>query len=321
VREHELIAALERLLGCDDARVVIGPGDDASVVRSRGYAVTSVDSMVEGVHFRSAQLTPAEIGHRALAAALSDLAAMGVRAGEVYLALGLTEGIEPTHVLELVNGAQGLAQQTGACIVGGDIVRAPALTVSFTAVGWADDPGQIISRGGARPGDLVGITGTLGASGAGLALLDGRAQLHDQALAGQLRERYARPQPRLDEGRVLAAAGAHAMIDLSDGLASDAGHVGRRSGVSLELMLSSLPLAPGVDEVAEQLGADPAAFAASAGEDYELCVCASPNALEEIESALRSASPISWVGRAVDGPPGAAFIDSTEQLYGYDNLV
>jgi thiamine-monophosphate kinase len=301
--------------------VVLGPGDDAAVVRGRGYAVTSVDSMVEGVHFRSSQLTPAEIGHRALAASLSDLAAMGVDAGEAYLALGLPEGIGQHQVLELVSGAQALAEQTGACIIGGDIVRAAALTVSFTAVGWAVDPAQIVSRGGARPGDLVGVTGALGASGAGLALLDGRAQLHDRAIAAELRERYARPRPRLDEGRALAAAGVHAMIDLSDGLAADAGHIGRRSGVRVELMLESIPLAPGVVEIAEQLGANAGGFAASAGEDYELCVCASPSARGEIESVLRNASPISWVGRAVDGPPGAAFLDSTEELYGYDSLV
>ncbi|MGA2926483.1 MAG: AIR synthase related protein, partial [Solirubrobacteraceae bacterium] len=191
--------------------MIRGLGDDAAVVRAGGYAITSVDALVDGVHFRSSQLSPEQIGHRALAAALSDLAAMAAQPGEAYLVLGLPAGCDAQYALALAGGAQALASRAGVTIAGGDVTRAPALTVAFTVVGWSDDPGALVGRDGAQPGDLVAVTGSLGAAGAGLALLDGRARA-DPATTAALIERYARPQPRLEHGSALAAAGARAMI-------------------------------------------------------------------------------------------------------------
>ncbi len=323
MRELELIRALKGVLRREDPRVIRWIGDDAAVVRARRYAVTSVDTMVDGVHFRSSQLSPAEIGHRALAGALSDLGAMGAAAGEAYLALGLPAGSELDDTVALIGGAQQLASRCELCIVGGDVTRAPALIVSFTVVGWTDDPGELVGRDGAQAGDLVGVTGTLGGAGAGLSVVEGSVTLA-AAQAQALRRAYALPQPRLAAGIALANAGASAMIDLSDGLATDALHIAQESGVRLELSLPALPLADGVSEVAAQLALDPGAFAAGAGEDYELCVCAPEATRATIEAALAAcagAPPITWIGRVVEGDAGVAFAGAVAPLHGFEHLL
>jgi thiamine-monophosphate kinase len=320
MRELELIDAIEEVLrptASGSPRVVRWVGDDAAVVRSGGYAVTSVDMMVEGVHFRVGQLSMGEIGHRALAAAVSDLAAMGARPGEGYIALGIPNGATEADVLELASGASALASRCGVSLAGGDVTRAEQLTVSVTAVGWASDPGELVGRDGARVGDLVCVTGTLGGSGAGLALIEGRVQADES-----LRERYARPVPRLAEGRSLAAAGARAMIDISDGLATDAGHLARRSGVRIELSLSALPVTPAVQSAASQLGVSGAEFAASAGEDYELCACIPRTARDTADAASASwgsRAGLTWIGSVVDGPPGLSFGDADRPLSGFEH--
>jgi thiamine-monophosphate kinase len=291
--ERSLIDSIAAALPADGARVVRGVGDDAAVLRAGGkLCVTSVDAMVEGVHFRldDGSTSPFDVGWRALAGALSDLAAMGSKPGEAYIALGVSRQVGEAQALELMRGALELATATGTVLAGGDVVKSPVLTACVTVVGWADDERELIGRDGALPGDLVGVTGRLGG-------------------------RPGRPVPRLAEGRALARAGAHAMIDLSDGLATDARHIGERSGVCLQVELERLPLDAGVPS-GEQ--------GASAGEDYELCVCVAPADRTHVERVLREAdgAQLTWVGAVTDGPPGASFLDehgAQQRLEGFEH--
>jgi thiamine-monophosphate kinase len=282
-------------------------------VRAGPLCVVSVDTMVDGVHFqlREGWATAAEVGHRALASALSDLAAMGAAPGEAYIALGLPEGLAEQQALALVRAAGALAASCDTTIAGGDVVASPALSVSVTVVGWAEREEQLIARDGAQPGDLVGVTGKLGAAGAALAVLHARDRgAHSIAGSEAVLARSRSPLPRLREGQALASSGARAMIDLSDGLASDAAHLGRASRAQLRIELERLPLADGVLEVCAALAVDPRDLAASGGEDYELCFCAPAERRESVESALARAggADVTWVGEVLPGAPGVSLV-------------
>ena len=284
--ELELIAAIETALADRSGRLVRWTGDDAAVTRARPFAITSIDTLVDGVHFRRATHGLRDIGWKALATALSDLAAMGAEAGEAYVSVVLPPDIE--EPLELIHGMEELASETGATIAGGDVVGGPVLVLTAAVTGWADSEDELVGRDGARAGDLVGVTGELGGSEAGRrALEEGSADAPAGEAAAETILRHLRPRPRLREGRALAAAGATAMIDLSDGLATDARHVAERSGVEVRIRLGDVPRAPGI--TAEQ--------AAIGGDDYELLVTVPPDR----RGAAEAAAPVTWIGEVSTG--------------------
>lgn len=316
--ELDLIAAIEQVLTAPHDRVVRWTGDDAAVIRARPLAVTSIDTVVESVHFDRATHAAADIGHKALATALSDLAAMGAEAGEAFVALVLPGGLEQSEALELVGGIAELAEATGTAVAGGDVTSGEALSVTISVTGWADAEAELVGRDGAQPADVIGVTGELGGSAAGLALLGGASAALDESTAAALTTRHRRPQPRLQAGRALAAAGATAMIDLSDGLATDARHLAARSGVRLDLDLALLPLDAGVEAVASATGQDARAVAAAGGDDYELLFTLPEERWDE--AAGGSGIRLTRLGRVAAGEGLGLAGGDAAALRGYEHL-
>jgi thiamine-monophosphate kinase len=324
--EFELLARVRERLPPPGSRVLLGSGDDAAVTVPGGATATSVDALVEGVHFRRESATLTQIGRKALATALSDLAAMGAEAGEAYVAVGIPADLDEAGCLELIDALVALAAETGTAVAGGDVTRAPVLTLTVTVVGHAESPERLVGRGGAKPGDALVLSGEIGGAAAGLLLLL-RPELATSVpaeTAGRLRLRQLDPAPRLAAGQALAAAGARAMIDLSDGLGGDAAHLAAASGLGIRIGAATLPLAPGVAEVAAAAGRDPLELAASGGEDYELLAALPPDRVAAATEALAKAEGITLtqIGELVAGEgveirlPGGAILAPA----GFDQL-
>jgi thiamine-monophosphate kinase len=300
--EFDLIDALAARLDPPDEG--LGIGDDAATWRpgAGSVVVATTDMLVEGIHFRLDWTSPRDLGWKALAVNLSDLAAMGARPGRGLVSVALLPG-QAELVEELYEGMNELARLTGTRIVGGDTVRSPGpLVVNVALIGEADSD-RLLRRDGARPGDLLALTGTVGASAAGLDLLvrDDRESLA-RPEAGPLLAAHHRPQPQLAAGGALAALGLKCAIDVSDGVASEAWHLARASHVAIEIDVERLPLAP---EAVSLLGEEKARqLALSGGEDYQLLFAVPETRLTDVAAALRDGGPPIVVGRVTGERPG-----------------
>ena len=243
----------------------VGPGDDAAVIAAPdGRIVVTTDLLVEGRHFRRDWSQPGDIGHRAVAQNLADIAAMGARPTAFVLGLGLPADTETSWVDDLVAAACDELAAAGARLVGGDVVRADAVTISGTALGDLEGRAPVV-RSGARPGDVVAIAGRLGWAAAGLAVLS-RGFRSPRVLV----DAHRRPAPPYSAGVDAAVAGAHAMLDVSDGLLLDAGRMAAASGVSIDIRSAALPIADPLADAAAAYNLDPLVWVLTGGEDHAL---------------------------------------------------
>ena len=299
--EFDLIESIRaRAAGRDD--IVLGIGDDAALLRvpaGHELAVTA-DTLNAGVHFPAATAA-ADIGWKALAANLSDLAAMGARPAWCTLSLSLPQA-DAGWVDGFLDGFLGLATAHGIALAGGDTTRGP-LSIAVTAMGHVE-AGAALRRDRARIGDDVWVTGTLGDAAAALVLgghlpsPSGVVPTVDAAVAAFLAARLDRPTPRVAAGRALLGL-AHACVDVSDGLLADLGHVCARSGVGAEIAVAALPVSEALRRV---FGDDAPALQAAGGDDYELCFTAPPGLREPVRLALEQAGVEgARIGRIVAG--------------------
>lgn len=282
---------------------LLGPGDDAAVLAAAdGRVVVCTDVLVEGVHFRLDWSTPHQVGRKAVAANLADVAAMGAVTTGLLVGLACPEHTLVSTVDGLIAGMWEEAGQVGAGVVGGDVVSSADLVISVTALG--DLQGRApVTRSGARPGDVLGLCGRLGWAAAGLAVL-GRGFRSPSAVVGAHRV----PEPPYHAGPRAAAAGATAMIDVSDGLLSDAGHLALSSGVGIDIDSGAVTVPRRLVEVASALGADPRHWVLTGGEDHALlasfpAAAALPAGWTAI-GAVREGRGVTVDGSPYEGPTG-----------------
>lgn len=244
--------------------VVVGPGDDAALVRTKqGHVVVSADLMVEGRHFRRDWVSGADVGHRAAAQNLSDINAMGGVAHSLTLSLGLPPDLDVAWVVDLATGFAEEAALVGASVIGGDITSSSQIVVAVSVLGAvAQAP---VLRSGAQAGDTLALTGRQGWAAGGLAVL-GRGFRSPRLLV----DAYRRPEPPYAAGPQGAAAGATSMIDVSDGLLAEATHIAQASGVAIDVRTAALEIPEPLHAVAAATGADPLTIILGGGDDHSL---------------------------------------------------
>jgi thiamine-monophosphate kinase len=297
--ERRLLARIRARLPKPPGHVVVGVGDDAAVLESARNVriVVTTDTLVEGVHFDRAFSTPADIGHKALAVNLSDLAAMGATPVWALLSLALPDGTTVEEVDALVDGLVAVANANSLALVGGNLTSSRDQLVVDVTAGGTVHPRRVLLRDGGRAGDLLYTSGSIGAAAAGLEML--KAGLHPDAGNEQCFSKYRRPDARVRLGRTLAAArAARAAMDSSDGLADAVQQLAEASGCGAEIDASQLPIDDGARRWWESQGVDPVAKALTGGDDYELLIAVPPKWRGRLRHVTRRVSdpPLRCVG-------------------------
>ncbi len=302
--------------------VRLGIGDDAAWIdHPRGSSLVTADLLIEGIHFDLKWTSLADLGYKSLAVNISDIAAMGGTPAYVMLSLGIPGNFDSSKIDKLYRGINGLAEEHGITIVGGDTNTADILIISVCLIGHP--PKKPICRSGAHVGDDIYVTGTLGDAALGLNLLRLKRRPQSEAVA-QLLKRHHRPAPRLAAGRLLAKRHlATAMIDISDGLMQDLGHICEASAVGAILQEHKLPLSKAYRALVGKIGIQ---HALSGGEDYELLFCAAPQQRRRIETlGTQAGVPITRIGVCVPAGNGirvqdAAGSEVTVEALGHDHF-
>lgn len=264
-REFALIDKIRRVVGRSSRNVLVGIGDDAAVLKSpKGKLVFTVDSLVEGIHFDLKYTTGPELGHKALAVNLSDIAAMGAQPCFAIVSLGLRQADRPL-VTGIYRGMRSLARKFGVDIVGGNLSRSPHLFVDVAVIGKTH---RALTRSGARPGDIIAVTGTIGDSAAGLYTLKRWGKVgHFRRIA----KTHLLPEPRVKEGLQFSKSqGVTSLIDSSDGVVSELWHIAEASGVGALIDVERLPISSELRRLAKKIGKEATDWALYGGEDYEL---------------------------------------------------
>jgi len=313
--EFGLIGRIARFLPSPSSDVLVGIGDDVAVLRTSGEEVllATCDAQVENVHFIRDRIAPYQLGRKTIAINVSDIAAMGGTPAWALVSLALPPDIDVSFVDGLYAGMQEQIGLAGAAIVGGNLSRTQSeLVIDLCLLGRAD-PSRILLRSGARAGDLILVTGVLGDSRAGLEIVLRPELPVSEDARKRLSERHLTPQPRLAEGQALARCGkVHAMVDVSDGLAADMGHICDASGVGAEIHESELPISAACRDAALLAGVDASHWALQGGEDYELLFTAAPGDAGEIRKMLEeeTGTRCSVVGKIVGEATGVQIVGS-----------
>jgi thiamine-monophosphate kinase len=289
--EFDRIRKIFQLLGPQSGTL----GDDCGLISAGETTFAlSTDVSVEGIHFRTDWISLVEVGWRATAAALSDLAADAAEPLGILTAITVPARAAEADLLQIMDGVGDAVRSVGALVLGGDLSSGQEWNLAITVIGQTTNP---VTRRGALPGDGLWVTGALGGSRAALEVWR-----RGNTPPSRSRERYARPLPRIAAGRWLAGHGARAMIDLSDGLAGDAGHLAAASEVGLEIDLDGLPVEGEAKQEAQRANISPGQFAAEGGEDYELLV-ALPAEFDAAAAFARECSiPLTRIGRVLEEP-------------------